>query len=210
MKKIYAFVLVFFVFTQFVSAQKDPNAKAILDKMSANIKNAKGATANFSYAVKNKKGESQGAAQGKLIVSGNKYYIKQGDNEIISNGTQLWSYDKNTNEVNVSTPSAASSSINPDKLLTGSFSPTDFNYKLAAAEGGLHHIVLTPADARKNFKQIDLYVSKAQNMITKASVVDKSGSTTFFQLSNIKTNVAIPASQFEFNKVAHPGVEVID
>ncbi len=210
MKKLYALIIVFLAFTQLSWAQKDPAAKAVLDKVSSNIKNSKGATANFSYSVKNKKGESQGAAQGKLIVSGNKYHITQGDNEIISNGTTQWNYDKSSNEVNVSTPSSASGSINPDKLLTGSFSAADFNYKLVSQAGGQYQILLTPADARKNFKQINLYVSKAQSMITKASVLDKSGSTTFFQLSNIKTNVAVAASQFEFNKAAHPGVEVID
>ncbi|PZP43818.1 MAG: hypothetical protein DI598_15295 [Pseudopedobacter saltans] len=210
MKKVYTLIIAFIAFSQLAIAQKDPSAKAILDKVNANIKSSKGATANFSYAVKNRKGESQGAAQGKLIVSGNKYHITQGDNTIISNGTQLWNYDKSANEVNVSTPSSAAGSINPDKLLTGSFSATDFNYKLVSKDGSLFHILLMPADARKNFKQIDLYVSKAQNMITKASVIDKTGNTTFFQLSNIKTNVSVPASQFVFDKAAHPGVEVID
>lgn len=210
MKKIYTLIIVSLSFIQLSWAQKDPAAKTVLDKVSANIKNSKGATANFSYAVKNRKGESQGAAQGRLIVSGNKYHITQGDNEIISNGTTLWNYDKSANEVNVSTPSSASGSINPDKLLTGSFSAADFNYKLVSQAGGQYQILLTPADARKNFKQINLYVSKAENMITKASVLDKSGNTTFFQLSNIKTNVAVAAAQFEFNKAAHPGVEVID
>ncbi|WP_447640282.1 MULTISPECIES: LolA family protein [Chitinophagaceae] len=210
MKKIYTLAIVFLLFIQFSWAQKDPAAKAVLNKVSANIKNTKGATANFSYAIKNRNGESQGAAQGKLVVSGSKYHITQGDNEIISNGTTLWNYDKSANEVNVSTPSSAGGGINPDQLLTGSFSEADFNYKLVSQSGGQYQIQLTPADKRKSFKQIDLYVSKAQNMITKASVVDKNGSTTFFQLSNIKTNVAIAASQFTFDKAAHPGVEVID
>jgi len=210
MKKIYTLLLASLTLVQFSFAQKDPAAKSVLDKVSANIQNSKGATANFSYAVKNRKGESQGAAQGRLVVSGNKYHITQGDNEIISNGSQLWNFDKSANEVNVSTPSTAAGSINPDKLLTGSFSASDFNYKLVSQADGQYHILLTPADPRKNFKQIDLYVSKAQNMITKASVLDKSGSTTFFQLSNIKTNVTVAASQFTFDKAAHPGVEVID
>ena len=210
MKKIYTLLSVSLLLFSSVFAQKDPAAKAVLDKVSANIKNSKGATANFSLAVKNRRGESQGAAQGKLMVSGNKYYITQGDHIIISNGSTLWNYDKSANEVNVSSSSTSGSSINPDKLLTGSFSPTDFNYKMVSKDGGQYHLLLTPADARKNFKQIDLYVNKAQNMISKASVIDKSGSTTFFQLSNIKTNVSIPSSQFTFNKAAHPGVEVID
>ncbi|MFT4203997.1 MAG: outer membrane lipoprotein chaperone LolA [Chitinophagaceae bacterium] len=210
MKKIYALLVTAFAFFQISWAQKDPAAKAVLDRVSSNIKNSKGATANFSYAVKNRKGESQGAAQGKLVVSGNRYHITQGDNEIISNGATLWNYDQSANEVNVSTPSASGAGINPDKLLTGSFSATDFNYKLVSQSGGQCHILLTPTDLRKNFKQIDLYVDKSRNMISKASVLDKSGNTTFFQLSNIKTNVAVDASQFEFNKAAHPGVEVID
>ena len=191
-------------------AQKDAAAKSVLDKVGASIKNSKGATANFSYAVKDRKGNSQGAAQGTLAVSGNKYHITQGSSEIICNGTTLWNYDRNANEVNVTTPSSASGSINPEKLLTGSFSASDFNYKLVSQAGGQYQILLTPTDARKNFKKIELYVSKVHNMITRASVLDKSGNTTFFQLSNIKTNVAVAPSRFEFNKAAHPGVEVID
>jgi outer membrane lipoprotein carrier protein len=209
MKKLYTFLASFLILGASF-AQNAAGAKAILGKVNAKLKNSNGISANFSYSIKDRSGNSKGSASGQLFIAGSKYHIVNGDNEIYSNGQKVWNYDKSAKEVNVSTAGSNSGGINPDKILSGNFSDADFNLALISQAGSFDQIKLTPKDLRKNFKQVILFVSKSQSVISKATVLDKSGNTTTFNLSNIKTNVSIAASQFEFNPKAHPGVEVID
>ena len=52
MKKLY-FLLVALIFVSLsTTAQNDPNAKKVLDQVSARLKTFKGITANFSYLLK--------------------------------------------------------------------------------------------------------------------------------------------------------------
>jgi outer membrane lipoprotein-sorting protein len=65
-------------------------------------------------------------------------------------------------------------------------------------------------DARKNFKKVTVYVNKAKNMITKATVLEKGGNTVSFNMTDINTSASLPDSKFVFNPAQHPGVEVIN
>jgi outer membrane lipoprotein-sorting protein len=67
-----------------------------------------------------------------------------------------------------------------------------------------------PVDKRKNFKQINLFINKANNLITKAVVTDKQGNITEISFGNATFNAVIPDSQFVFDASKHPGVEVVN
>ena len=209
MKKVYLLLCLLTGVTYFSQAQNDPTAKAILDKVSAKLKSVKGATANFVYSTKNKNNVKQGSISGNISLKGNKYYIKQGSTEIISNGVKTWNYNGD-NEVTVSAVDADSKSLSPQKLLSGSFYDKDFSYKLVSNAGSFSEIELIPTDKRKNFTKVNVFVDKTKNLITKANVLDKSGNTIQFALSNINTNAAIPDSKFQFDTKKHPGVEVVE
>lgn len=189
-------------------AQNDPNAKKVLDGVSSKLKTFKGVTANFSYTTKDKKNARKNAVNGSISIKGQKYYIKQGTTEIFCNGSQTWNYN-GENEVTVSPVDNDSKSLSPNKLLSDAFYDKDYTYKLVSSKGQYNQILLVPVDTRKNFKQVTVYVDKAKNIITKATVVDKSDNTIEFVLSNVNTNAALADSKFEFDPKKHPGVEVI-
>lgn len=209
MKKLYTLFLLLAVFTGLVAnAQNDPNAKKILDNVSAKIKTFKGITANFSYTTKDKKGVQRGSVKGLINIKGQKYFIKQGSTEIYSDGAKSWNYNGETNEVTESDLDNDSKTLSPQNLLSD-FYDKDFTYKLASATGQYNQIDMQPTDKRKNFKQVTVFVDKAKNLITKAKVVDKSDNTIEFSLSSINTSAAIPDTKFVFDKSKHPGVEVV-
>ncbi|MDR0794148.1 MAG: outer membrane lipoprotein carrier protein LolA [Chitinophagaceae bacterium] len=208
MKKVYLLFCLFTGVICFSHAQNDPSAKAILDKVSAKLQSVKGASAKFTYSTKNKNNVTQGSVLGNILLKGNKYYIKQGSTEIISDGAKTWNFNGD-NEVTVSDVDADSKSLSPQKLLSGSFYDKDFSYKLISNKGNLSEIELVPTDKRKNFTKVNVFVDKSKNLITKANILDKNGNTVQFTLSNINTNAAIPDSKFQFDAKKHPGVEVI-
>lgn len=208
MKKFYIVLLLVLGVAGVSRAQNDPNAKKVLDGVSTKLKSFKGVTANFSYTTKDKRNVKKGSVNGTISIKGQKYYIKQGATEIFCNGAQTWNYN-GENEVTVSPVDNDAKTLSPQKLLSD-FYDKDFNYKLVSSAGQYNQIQLVPVDKRKNFKQVTVYVDKSKNMITKAQVVDKSDNTVEFSLTNVKTNVSLPDTQFEFDTKKHPGVEVIN
>jgi outer membrane lipoprotein-sorting protein len=209
MKKVYLLLCLFSGVAYLSHAQNDPAAKTILDKVSAKLQSVKGATANFTYSTKNKNNVKQGSISGSISLKGNKYYIKQGSTEIISDGAKTWNYNGD-NEVTVNPVDTDSKSLSPQKLLSGSFYDKDFSYKLISNTGGFSEIELVPTDKRKNFTKVNVFVDKSRNLITKANILDKSGNTIQFVLTNINTNAVIPDSKFRFDAKKHPGVEVVE
>ncbi len=204
MKKLLLILGILFIGTSLLQAQ---SVQEILNKTSAKIKNAQGITANFSYSVKDKNNVSQGSGSGNMTLKGNKYYIKQGSNEIFFDGKQVWNFN-GSDEVHISAARDNADVLTPEKIINADFK-SGYTSKLVSGSGNTYNIELIPTDKRQNFTKINLVISKATHLISSASVVDKSGNTTKFTLSNIKTNVKVQDSKFLFDVRKYPGIEVI-
>lgn len=210
MKKLLLLLPVVFMAFSILKAQSaQDDAQKILDRASAKLRSASGIQANFSLEQKDKNHQSQGSAKGIVKIKGNKYYVKEGDNEVFCNGVQLWNFD-GQNEVTVTkAENADTDDLSPKQILSG-FNKADFSFKLTSSSGTSHQVQLTPVDKRKNFKQITIFVNKSTNLITKAVVTDKADNTMEIVFTNVNLNAAIPDSQFVFDSSKHAGVEVIN
>jgi len=198
--------------TMLANAQKDPKAKAILDKVSANFKSLKTVQGNYSLAVTNRAGKSAGNKSGKIYLKGSKYLITESSLQIMSDGKSIWRYDADANEVTVSSAADAGDGITPQKLFTN-FYDKDFIYKLNGnvKQGAktVAEIEMTPTDKRKNFFKVYLYVDEAQKMIISSKVFENSGNVYTYSMSGLKTNTPLNDNLFVFNKAKYPGVEEI-
>jgi outer membrane lipoprotein carrier protein len=209
MKRIYTLIIALSFIAGSASAQNDPNAKKVLDAVSAKLKTFKGITANFNFISRGGSGKVNNNASGKIYIKGSKYYIKQGAIEIFSDGNKTWNYNGN-NEVTVTPVDEADNALTPQALLTN-FYDHDFIYKLVSSAGSYNQIQLTPFDKRKNYKQLIVSVDKSKMMITKAQVQDKNNNTIDFNLSNINTGANIPDNTFVFDKKKYKkNIEVIE
>lgn len=209
MKKIYLLLLMFTGWSMLAHAQNDPNAKKVLDEVSAKIKTFKGITANFSYTTKDRNKAVKGSAKGIINIKGQKYYLKQGSTEIFCDGSKVWNFNGEDEVTVADVDNEDTKMLTPQKLLSN-FYDQDFTYKLVSSEGSSHQIVMYPTDKRKNFKQVTVYVDKTKKMILKATVVDKSDNIIEFSLTNVNTGAALPDSKFVFDAAKHPGVEVVN
>lgn len=188
---------------------QDAAAKKILDAVSAKVKAMKGITANFTITSVTSKGKSNGNRAGSISIKGQKYLLKQGKTEIISDGKTVWNYD-GVSTITVSAASESNNTLSPQNLLSN-FYDKDFTYKLVSSTGNLHEIEMYPTDKRKNFEKVTVYVDKAQNLITRAKITDKAKNVIQFSLSNLKTNATLSDNLFVFNRAKYPkDAEVID
>lgn len=193
-------------------AQKDPKAKAVLDKVSTKFKTLKTVEANYSLTVTTRAGKNAGTKTGKIFLKGDKYKITESSMSLFSDGKKIWRYEPDANEVSISNVDKDADGITPQKLFTN-FYDKDFIYKHngTVKQGGknLTEIELSPVDKRKNFFKVYLYIDEAQQMIVSSKIYENSGNIYTYSMSGLKLNQPMADNLFVFNKSQYPGVEEI-
>ena len=212
MRKVLSiFVLGFCFATQQAAAQNDAKAKEILEGVAKKVKSLKSMKANFVLNLTG--GKVKDTKKGTLSLKGDKYHIELGSQEIICDNTTTWTYNKDTKEVQITTPNSGEQSISPAKLLTNSYDKDyKYTYKGEKKEQGKNcdFIELFPKDASKKISKIDLYIDKATSMVSSVNTFDKNGNQTQYILSNLTQNPNIPDTYFSWDQKEHAGVEVVD
>ncbi len=194
--------------------QSDPNAKKVLDAVSANFKKYKSVKASFVFKNEDAKGKVLGVKKGNLFMKGTKYRITLiGGQDIFCDGVNIWTYDKSANEVTVSKFDPTQNTITPQKLFTN-FYDKDFLYRLNGdkAEAGkqLQEIELTPYDKTKSFFKVYLMVDKAAKTIYSTKIMEKSGVHYVYTVSSLNGNAQVGDDVFVFDQKKYPGVELVD
>ncbi|RYY89421.1 MAG: outer membrane lipoprotein carrier protein LolA [Chitinophagaceae bacterium] len=221
MKKIVTLIMGLAALTA-VNAQKvsssnpvnsDPEAKKILDAVSARFRTFRAPSATFTYKIENAQGKALSTKKGKVIMKGTKYHVTIPGMELFSDGKTTWSYDKSSNEVTVKDVDAATGEITPQKLFTN-FYDKDFLYKLNGEkrEGGkiLQEIELTPTNKTRPYHKVYLWVDKTNKVFHSARILNKDGNRFSYTVAGLKPDSGAAESEFVFNKAKFPGVEVVD
>jgi outer membrane lipoprotein-sorting protein len=195
------------------TGSNDPDAKKILDAVSAKFKTFKSLKGTFTLEVKDGTGKVQGKKTGNVFMKGSKYRVSISGQEIYCDGKNVWTYDKAANEVQLTVFDNSSGSITPQKLFTN-FYDKDFLYKLNSKKivGGktIQEVELTPTDKSKPFFKVLVMINDASKMIQSTQIFEKTGNRYQYALSNVTTNAVLGDDLFAFDVKKYPGVELID
>lgn len=217
MKKLLIGVFIFAGFSTFSQTpdlgKSDPDAKKILDNVSTKFKTYKSVVAGFSLKIENSSGKVLGTKTGVVNMKGSKYRVSVSGQEIYSDGSNIWTYDKSANEVQITQFDASANSITPQKMFTN-FYDKDFLYKLndETRKGAkiLQEIELTPIDKTKTFFKVLVDIDKTSQSIMSTKVFQKTGDRYTYTVTSLKTNTNPPDDLFVFNTKNYPKVEVVD
>ncbi len=214
MKKLYLFAtLITLSFFSTAQTKSDPEAKAVLDAVSAKFKTFTTVQAGFTYKVENGAGKALSTKTGNIWMKGTKYKVTFSGQEIYCNGTTIWNYDKAANEVTISNLDASSGMITPQKLFTN-FYDKDFLYVLNGEKKigakTVQEIEMTPVDKSKPFHKVYLQVDKSAKTIYSTRVLENAGNRYSYTVSSMKTNGSLADNIFAFDKKKYPGVEEVD
>lgn len=205
--------LSFVSFAQTNPTKSDPEAKKLLDAVSAKFKTYASPQATFTYKVENAQGKALSTKKGTVTMKGSKFRVSMDGMEILSDGKTIWNYDKSANEVTVNNVTEGGAAMTPQKMFTN-FYDKDFYYKLngTKSEAGktLSEIELTPADKTRPYHKVYVLVDKGAASIYSARFLEKSGSRYSYTVNSLKPSSTIADADFSFNKSRYPGVEVVD
>lgn len=192
---------------------KDPKAKEILDKLSAKTKSYQSITADFDFQLTNPTEGFNDKQSGSIILKDDKYKVTLGEQEIISNGTLVWTYLKDVDEVQLSEVDEDDDEgmLNPKTIFT--LYESGFKYvkdEDRTVNGKTINVIrmypLNPGE--KPFHTVILNIDAAAVQIQSIEIKAKDGNTFLYTIKNFVADKAYKDAQFEFH--APDGVEVID
>jgi outer membrane lipoprotein-sorting protein len=222
MNKLFIFSLIITLTANLAFAQKDADAKKILNQVSAKYRSYDVVKADFTFTVENPQTDTKDSQTGTLVSKSkvNKYKMTiyspgdkaAVDQEIISDGKSQWTYLKKDKEVQLSDVDKSGESLNPAQIFT--IYEHGYKYVFTGTEkigGRLYQTIdLTPEDSKKTFFKVRLTIDKLKKQIYSALIFDKNGSRYNYVIKSFTPNVNVPESTFAFDKKDHPGVEVVD
>lgn len=205
-------IYVFVLFVSSLSAQ-DKKAGLILDQMSKKYQGLKTFNASFTYGVEGANTKLSQAYKGTVTVKGAKFKLNMAGQEIYNNGKDIYTYVKETNEVNVTEYNPASDSdFSPTKIYSIYKKGYKYIFKEEIKESGVAYevIELSPLAAKSNVAKIQIKVAKVDKSVKSWKVWDKAGKRTVFKVDKFLGNVPATDALFSFDTKKHPGVEVVD
>ena len=187
----------------------DPEAKKILDAVSARFKGFKSVQSNFNLKIENAANKLIGNKKGTVYMKGTKYRIKVAGQDIFCDGSNVWTVDAAAKEITLTKLDPSNNTITPQKLFTN-FYDKDFLYKLNSDAKGVQEIELTPIDKSKMFHKVIVFINKATQTIASTKIFEKAGNRYTYNVSGMNTTTAIPDATFAFNQKNYPGMELVD
>lgn len=200
MKRTFILIMTIVSVTLCAGAQ---SPSSVVDKVLGALKSSKAVSA--SYAVSS----PQGSSKGTLVMSGKKFRVLASDLKCWYNGTTMWAYSPATDEVNITTPTAA------DLQMTNPYSAAqNFKSSYIVSKGGTgngtYTIRFTPKK-KSNVKHMLVTVSTSTWLINKAVIQQTDGTKTTIAISNYNPNASANTKTFEFDKSQVPAdTEVVD
>lgn len=189
----------------------DTKAKTILDGVSAKMKSYTTMKIEFTYSMVNTKTNVNESKSGTIQIKGSKYHVEMGGQIVFCDGTTVWTYLKDDNEVNINNVSNQEDATNPTNILNNYSKNFKPKWIKDVVEGGktISIIDMTPIKGKSYYK-VRLNIDKIAQQIISTIVYDKNGSTFTYSVTKFTTNLVMADSLFTFNKANYPGVQEND
>lgn len=207
-------ILAVFFFATNVAAQQDPEAAAILEKLSEKTRSASGIMIDFSVKLEDRQRSVTDSFEGSILMHGEKYKLELFDTETYFDGKTVFTFLKDVNEVMISDPEEDKVSIFSNPMTIMTLYEQNFRFRLRgeiSSQGRtLYEIDLHPEERDVEFHTIKLFIDKEKIQIDSAVISGKDGTIYTLKVDNFVEGVDVTDMDFTFDPEKHPGVEVID
>ena len=208
-------IIVAVLFTANLSWAQDAKAKQILDEVSAKTRTYSSIYADFTFSMENKEMEIDEKNEGSIKLKGQKYCVTLPDVgvEVFSDGTTLWNYMKEGNQVTISNiEDDGSELMDPSSIFTIYERGFKSEYIAEKKLGGktVYQINLFPDSDEHDVSKIEVSIDKANMMIYAATLHGTDGNLYGILVKKLVTDKNFTDADFVFNKANYADVEEID
>jgi len=217
------FTLILLISLQ-VSAQKenpanDPEAAALLQKVSEKYKAYKNIAANFLLVVQHPKLKPEDddkkytdTIKGQITLEQSKFRIGVKNQQIICDGKSIWTYIAAEKEVQLNTYEETEDMFSPSKIFTLYKEGYLYQVKEKKVVNGKHLTVLemAPPNKKLTYFKIDITVEDESLQLVESKIYEKNGVRYIYKLTKQTPNVSTTDETFSFDVKKHPGVKLVD
>jgi len=194
------------------NTESDQEAERILQQLRKTYDSYTSMEADFTLEIKLP--DQTEVQKGKIIQKGDKYRLTLKDQLIISNGSTLWFYLKDNNEVQVNDVDEEEDEILSPAGLLRVYDRKDFVSRLAneGIEDGetVRQIEFKPLDRDSEYSKMRITVSRNSDAIKRIMVFSKDGSRYTLTIDNLTPNKTYSDDTFSFDEADYPKVRVED
>lgn len=184
----------------------DENATEVLKKAAARFD--KNVSFTVTMTVLDGKKQQKARQSAEVRYSKGKYRLVLPDQELISDGTTVWHWNKQANEVTVSAMSDDDIDLlNPGRLLANYDKSFKAKY-IRTDDDGTAIVDLQPRSTR-SYHKIRLFLKEDDGLLRRMEVHKYDSGRENYDITDFK-RASNAASQFTFDAAKHPEVEVID
>ncbi|MDH5602404.1 MAG: outer membrane lipoprotein carrier protein LolA [Cyclobacteriaceae bacterium] len=201
------------LFASIVYGQYDEKARSILDAMSTRYSKINSYKAKIISSLINESDGINEEMTGEITVKGDKFRLKLDGQEIYNDGSTVWTYLSEANEVNIDNYNSEEEIISPSKIYNAYKDGYKYVHLSESTVEGLNcdEIDLVPENAKDNqFFKIKMFISQKDRSLVSWVMFEKSGNKYKYTINDFKTGMTVTDSYFKFNTTEHPGVEVVD
>ncbi len=196
----------------FFSAEAQNKAEVILTQFSENMQMKETIIAEFEYLVENNNNGLKDGHKGILYVKGEKFRLQIADQIIMSDGTSLWTYIPDVEEVQLNSIEHSEELLTPTKLFSSyneNYHAT-YNKEYSVGPKTIHVIDLEPKDKSQGFTSAQMELDKSTLELIQFSVFDNHNNKFSYIVNKFFSGRNLEDSIFIFDASKHPDVEVID
>jgi outer membrane lipoprotein-sorting protein len=196
----------------FLRAQSDKTSQDILKGVSDKYKSFNSVDADFTYVIESAQDKTNEKQKGRVFLKGNKYKLLIVGQEVYCDGKTIWTYLKDSKEVQITDPSTKADAITPANIFTMYDKGYQSKFVEEKVEGGIavQTIDLMPIDTKKKFFKVRLTINKMEKSIISSKIFDKNGNKITYSIDAFHHDNPLDDSMFNFIITNYPGIEVID
>lgn len=199
------FLLSLFILSSVFAFAQSDKARNILDKTASAIRNAGDLSADFTAY------SNSGNMTGTIYIHKSMFYLQSNNVRCWYDGKNLWTYRKNMNEVNITTPTVAEQqNINPYIFINIYKKGYAYAVKEVSYNGNLcYELTLTATSNANKIKTMLILVNKKNYYPLKVKM-QRAKNDIEINILNCKTKQKFKESTFKFNQSDFPHAEIID
>lgn len=187
---------------------KAQNAETLFKNTVDKLKSYDNIEITFDYNMINTEAGIFETMEGAGVLQGEAYRLHILGQEIICNGTTIWTYNADAEEVMISEVDDADGGGSPLSVINSYYD--NISAKIIEDAGTIKKIEVKPLISDENIDKLIITINTTNLEIKDLHVFDKNKNEFVYVITKFVTNQKLPADFFTFKESDYPDAEIID